>query len=168
MHGNADREPPVAEERLLSPRPRRWLPRVAITIAVSTALGLSITACGAGQYDHGNRPTSSPTQSAPSTLKPAESLAPATDHGAAANAEGSAISLGPGRYDYTVAASDTVFGIASRFGVCLADLFGSNRGLAPNEAALSVGQKLKVARVEGPDHEASECLVGGSALSDYP
>lgn len=151
-----------------STRPRWRRPLVAVAWVICGVLALFVAGCVAVGHEPGNRVTPVATHSTSSGAPVAESLTPALDHGATANAEGSAITSSSGHYEYTVASGDTVVGIAARFGVCLADVFGSNLGLAPNEADLQIGQKLRIARVEGPDHEADECLAAGNSMSDYP
>lgn len=101
------------------------------------------------------------------TPSPTPTLGPAVDHGAIAHADGSATAAGAGHYVYTVASGDTVFAIAERFHVCIADLYGSNAGLAGHQSDLVVGQTLTIGRVKAPDHGADACLSGGNADTDY-
>ena len=74
----------------------------------------------------------------------------------------------PGHYVYVVASGDTPFAIAGRFGLCMADVYGSNPGLDGHQSDLYVGQHLTIARVRGPYHDAADCLSGDNESDAYP
>jgi hypothetical protein len=74
----------------------------------------------------------------------------------------------PGKHAYVVAAGDTPFAIASRFGVCTADLVGSNPGLGGHQSDLAVGEHVTIARVSGPYHDTADCLSGDNESDAYP
>jgi LysM repeat protein len=109
--------------------------------------------------------TSSPR---PSASSQAEAQSPAFDGGPTQGAEGSSSVTSSGHYVYVVASGDTPFAIASRFGLCLADLYGSNPGLDGHQSDLYVGQHLTIGRVRGPYHDTADCLSGIDESDAYP
>ncbi|QDZ14561.1 LysM peptidoglycan-binding domain-containing protein [Humibacter ginsenosidimutans] len=144
---------------------RRGHPVCAAAVAVLLGSAVVLTGC-TGTHGrpsvttHGATSTSAPRASA--------SLGPAADGGARENAIGQATMTAPGHFRYIVAAGDTPFAIAGRFGVCMADLYGSNPGLDGHQSDLYVGQRLTIARVKGPYHDAADCLSGDNESDAYP
>jgi len=127
-------------------------------VALLLAVVVGLTGCVAPAppaRPHSASPTAPPSASATPTID----TSPAVDHGPAANAEGAAKSVSPGRFEYTVAMGDTPSGIASRFGVCLGDLFAANTGLQAGEADMQVGQVVSIHRVPSDNDEPANCMV---------
>ncbi|RKR74189.1 LysM domain-containing protein [Frondihabitans australicus] len=94
--------------------------------------------------------TSQPTSVATDTIQEW----PAKDHGARANAEGTAVETSPGVYTYTVSSGDVDSVIALRFGLCGVDIVN------PGESSgreLQPGQVITVERrMDQPDSDPAD------------
>lgn len=131
-----------------------------VTLLVALAVGLTGCVAPAPPTRSHAAPSTAPP---PASATPLINTSPAADRGPTTNAEGTAKSVSPGHFEYTVAAGDTPSGIASRFGVCLGDLFAANTGLQGGEADMQVGQTITVKRVPSDNDAPANCMVWPSS-----
>ena len=84
----------------------------------------------------------------------------ANDGGAREHAMGDSARGADGVYSYQVVKGDIVSNIASRFGLCMDDLYTANPGLQGHEDELRVGEILSIQYESAAAHPKSECLIG--------
>ena len=152
-----EREAPVPRPQVRA-EPSRGRRLVAVGSAVVLALTGAVVV-GVLARSPGVTPTSGPTASAapPTDRAPTDGAPlPMLDEGTRPHATGRAVREPPHDYLYTIARGDTVTGIAQRFRLCPADIYGalpygaSTAELPPSQQLLLQGHTLDPAEYAVP------------------